>query len=355
MTAMFKSTSRFLALVFAAVCVFSVQALAETSPVGTPGAASNLKKITMCVFDFVGNDGPIHKTMKEFLPEYIRMGVDLDFKVYTDDRVASEEFKNGACDMLNLPDIRAREYNFFTGTIVAVGAIPTYEHLKIILASLLSDKAEKVLREGEYEVIGFSPIGGIFLYVNDKSIVTPKDMGGKRVTVLDNAPETEFMAKKLGMTPVSSSILNALQKFNNKAVDITGSPGIAFEPMELYKGLEPNGGIIQWPVVQVTMQLIVRWAKLPSPDFARKSRQMYFAKYEQEIKKIIETEERIPEKYKIHIDDKTKDEWNELFRESRIAMRDQGGIYDPKALTLFRKVRCQVDPKLAECSSSNKE
>lgn len=350
-TFMLKSSLRFLML---ALACMTTSVMANQPPIAT-GVPKNMTKITMCVFDFVGQDGPIHKAMKEFLPEYIKMGVDLSFKVYTDDRVASEEFKNGACDMLNLPDLRAREYNFFTGTIVALGAIPTYEHLKIILASLLKPNAEKVLRQGEYEIIGFSPIGAIFLYTNDKTITTPTDMGGKRVTVLDNAPETEFMAKRLGMTPVSSSILNALQKFNNKAVDITGSPGIAYEPMELHKGLEPNGGIIQWPFVQVTMQLIVRWAKLPSPEFARKSREMYFAKYEQEIKKIVDTENRIPEKYKIYIDDKVKDEWNELFRESRIAMRDQGGIYDPKALTLFRKVRCQIDPKLAECTSANKE
>ncbi len=317
-------------------------------------APKELKKVTMCVFDFVGHDGPIHKAMKEFLPDYIRWGLDLEFKVYTDDRVASEEFKNGACDMLNLPDLRAREYNHFTGSIIAVGAIPTYQHLEMILATLTKPAAAQLLRQGEYEVIGFSPIGAIYLYVNDKNITTPQDMASKRVTVLDNAPETEYLAKRLGMTPVSSSIMNALQKFNNKAVDVTGSPGLAFEPMELYKGLEPSGGIIEWPVLQVTMQLIARWEKLPTEDFAQKSREMYFARYHQEIKKIIESEERIPRKYMIEIDDKVKDSWNEIFRESRIALRDKG-VYHPKALTLFRKVRCQIDPKLAECTSANKE
>ncbi len=311
------------------------------------------KPVTMCVFDFVGHDGPIHKRMKEYKIDAFRWGVDLSFKVYTDDRIASEEFKNGVCDMVNLPGIRAREYNDFTGSINAVGAVPTYDHLAMIIKTLSSPKASKLMRKGEYEVIGISPIGAIFLFVNDKGIQTPADMAGKRVTVLDNAPETEYLAQRIGMTPVSSSIANALQKFNNKAVDITGAPGLAFEPMELYKGLEPSGGIIKWPTLQITMQLIVRWEKLPE-DFGQNSRELVANKYPIDIKEIEKSEETIPEKYWININDQTKDTWNETFRESRIALRERK-VYNGKALTLFRKVRCKVDPNLAECTSKDKE
>ena len=316
-------------------------------------AANSLQPLTMCVFDFVGHDGPIHKEMKEYKIDAVRWGVDLQFKVYTDDRVASEEFKNGVCDMLNLPGIRAREYNKFTGSINAVGALPTYDPLAIVVKSLSSPGASKLMRNGEYEIIGIGPIGAIFLFVNDKSIKNPEDMAGKRVTVLDNAPETEYLATRIGMTPVSSSIANALQKFNNKAVDITGAPGLAYEPMEMYKGLEPGGGIINWPSLQITMQLIVRWEKVPE-GFAQNSRELMASKYKDQIRKIVDSELTIPEKYWIEINDKTKDNWNELFRESRIALRDKG-VYDGKALTLFRKVRCKIDPALAECTSKDRE
>jgi Solute-binding protein AdeT 1/2 len=314
---------------------------------------NTLQPLTMCVFDFIGNDGPVHKEMKEYKIDAVRWGVDLSFKVYTDDRVASEEFKNGVCDMLNLPGIRAREYNDFTGTINAVGALPTYEHLGIVIKTLSSPSASKLMRKGEYEIIGIAPIGAIFLFVNDKKIFSPKDMAGKRVTVLDNAPETEFLAQKIGMTPVSSSIMNALQKFNNKAVDITGAPGLAYEPMEMYKGLEPDGGIIKWPTLQITMQLIVRWEKIPA-DFAQKSRELMANKYPDQIRVIEDSEATIPEKYWINIDDKTKDDWNETFRESRIALREKS-VYNAKALTLFRKVRCKLDSSLAECTSKDRE
>jgi len=315
--------------------------------------ANALQPLTMCVFDFVGHDGPIHKEMKEYKIDAVRWGVDLSFKVYTDDRVASEEFKNGVCDMLNLPGIRAREYNSFTGSINAVGALPTYDHLAIVIKSLSSKGAAKLMRQGEYEIIGIAPIGAIFLFVNDKNIQNPEDMAGKRVTVLDNAPETGYLAQRIGMTPVSSSITNALQKFNNKAVDITGAPGLAYEPMEMYKGLEPGGGIIKWPTLQVTMQLLVRWEKIPE-GFAQKSRDLMASKYKDQIRKILDSEMTIPEKYWININEKTQDNWNETFRESRIALREQG-VYNGKALTLFRKVRCKLEPALAECTSKDRE
>lgn len=315
--------------------------------------ANELRPVTMCVFDFVGNDGPVHKEMKEFKIDAVRWGVDLSFKIYTDDRVASEEFKNGVCDMLNLPGIRAREYNDFTGSINAIGALPTYDHLGMVIKTLSSPKASKLMRKGDYEVIGIAPIGAIFLFVNDRNISAPRDMAGKRVTVIDNAPETEYLAERIGMTAVSSSIMNALQKFNNKAVDITGAPGLAYEPMEMYKGLEPNGGIIRWPTLQVTMQILVRWEKV-SEDFGQKTRELFANKYPAQVKKIVESEVTIPDKFWIEISDETKNSWNEIFRESRIALAKQN-VYNPKALTLFRKVRCKVDSSLAECTAKDRE
>ncbi len=336
-------------LLIALICLISLpfNLHANTAKTG------DLQPLTMCVFDFVGNDGPVHKEMKEYSIDALRWGVDLSFKVYTDDRVASEEFKNGVCDMLNLPGIRAREYNDFTGSINAIGALPTYEHLGMVIKTLSSPKASKVMRKGDYEIIGIAPIGAIFLFVTDRTIESPQDMAGKRVTVLDNAPETEYLAERIGMTPVSSSIMNALQKFNNRAVDITGAPGLAYEPMEMYKGLEPDGGIIKWPTLQVTMQILVRWDKVPE-DFGQKSRELMASKYLNQIKKIEESEATIPEKYWIDISDDTKNSWNETFRESRIALRERN-VYNGKALTLFRKVRCKVDPSLAECTSKDKE
>jgi Solute-binding protein AdeT 1/2 len=315
--------------------------------------ANPVTPLTMCVFDFVGVGGPVHEEMKSYQIDAVRWGVDLSLKVYTDDRVASEEFKNGVCDMLNLPDIRAREYNDFTGSISAVGALPTYEHLGIVIKTLSHTSAADFMRQGDYEIVGIAPIGAVFLFVNDTNIHAPRDLAAKRITVLENAPATVYIAKNIGMTPVSSGIRNALQKFNNRVVDVTGAPALAYEPMEMYKGLEPNGGIIKWPTLQITMQLIVRWQKVPE-GFGQNSRDLMASKYHQEIREIEQSEVAIPEKYWINISDEAKNEWNDFFRQARITLRGEG-VYHPKALKLFARVRCKLDPLLAECTAKDQE
>lgn len=315
--------------------------------------ANQITPLTMCVFDFVGIGGPVHEEMKAYQIDAVRWGVDLSLKVYTDDRVASEEFKNGVCDMLNLPDIRAREYNDFAGSVSAVGALPTYKHLGMVIKTLSHPSAAEFMRSGDYEVIGIAPIGAVFMFVNNRQIHAPRDLAAKRITVLENAPATVYIAKQIGMTPVSSSIRNALQKFNNRVVDVTGAPALAYEPMEMYKGLEPDGGIINWPTLQVTMQLLVRWKKVPE-GFGQQSRDLMASKYHQEIREIRQSEEGIPEKYWINISDEAKDEWNDFFRQARITLRGEG-VYHPKALKLFARVRCKIDPHLAECTAKDQE
>ena len=110
-----------------------------------------------------------------------------------------------------------------------------------------------------------------------------------------------------------------MQKFNNRAVDVTGAPALAYEPMEMYKGLEPNGGIINWPKLQITMQLIIRWKKVPE-DFGQRSQDLMMAKYPTQIKAIEESEARIPGRFWTNISQESKNKWNEFFRKGRIAL-----------------------------------
>ena len=44
------------------------------------------------------------------------------------------------------------------------------------------------MRQGDYEIVGISPIGALYGFVTDRSIDSPKKLAGKKITVLDNAP-----------------------------------------------------------------------------------------------------------------------------------------------------------------------
>ena len=93
-----------------------------------------------------------------------KWGVDLTYDVFTDERIAVDEFKLGRCDAVNMLGFRAREFNSFTGSLGAIGAIPSYKHLGIIIKTLSSPKAAKFMRVGEYEVLAMGPAGAIFMF-----------------------------------------------------------------------------------------------------------------------------------------------------------------------------------------------
>ena len=308
---------------------------------------------TMCLWDPIGASGPIYQALKDYQVSALKWGVKLNLKVYTADVVAAEDFKAGICDMVNLPGILARSYVPFAGTIDAIGAIPTYDHLKVILETFASAKAAKYMTSGEYEVVSVVPLGAAYAFMADRSTTTIADLAGKKIPVLDNAPEIQMFVAQAGMTPVSATLATMFSKFNNHAVDLTAAPAIAFEPLELHKGLEPNGGIIEFPLIQITLQLLSRKARLPE-GFGQSSREYAVSNFDDAVKVIRQSETSIPKKYWITIPEDKKIGWTELFRLNRIALRDKG-IYDGKALTVFRKIRCSKEPDLAECTAADKE
>jgi len=309
--------------------------------------------IHMCVWDPIGKSGPAQAIMKEAKIHAYKWGVALTYDVFTDERIAIDEFKLGRCDAVNLLGFRAREFNTFTGSLGAIGAIPSYEHLGIIIKTLSSPKAAKLMRVGDYEVLAIGPAGAIFMFTRDRTILQPKDFAGKRMAVLDGIPESEYLSQKHGITPVNSTIFNSILKFNNGTVDLTAAPAIVYEPFEMHKGLEPDGGIYREPFLYITMQVIARWKKFPE-GFFQKARSKAVEEYSRYVKFLKDPEATIPEKYWIDIPDHLYDYWVEDFRESRMELGERG-IYDKRTLKLLRKVRCKLDAKSAECTASKRE
>ncbi|MFV1922262.1 MAG: putative solute-binding protein [Methylotenera sp.] len=334
--------------------LFSLNLHASDAPhIGLDQQPKDLVPILACVFDPIGKAGPVGQIMKEAKIHAYNWGVDLDYVVYSDERIAIDEFKLGRCDAVNMLGFRAREFNTFTGSLGAIGAIPSYEHLGIIIKTISSPKASKLMRIGEYEIFGIGPAGAIFMFTRDRTILQPKDFAGLRMAVLDGIPESEYLSEKYGITPVNSTIFNSILKFNNGTVDLTAAPAIVYEPFEMHKGLEPNGGIYKEPFLYITMQVVARWEKFPE-GFAQKARSKAVEEYPRFVKFLTDPEATIPEHYWIDIPKHLYDFWVEDFRESRLELGKRG-IYDQRTLKLMRKVRCKVDSQLAECSANNRE
>lgn len=309
--------------------------------------------LTMCAFMMMGEGGPEHQALLEYQTAALGWGVKLTLKPYMNEKVAAEELKAGVCDVTNMTSMQARSFNKFTGTLDAPATMPTYDHFRTVLQTLTKPSAAKYMVEGDYEIIGVQTAGAVFLFTNDRNVKALPDLAGKRMAILDSMPEVRQMVVDLGMTPVSSTITNIFQKFNNKAVDIAAGPAIVYEMMELHKGLEPNGGILAEPLIQGNMQFVGRTKKLP-PGFGQKSREFFLANFDRSLQIIRDAEAAVPKKWWIALPEDQRDEYNAQTRKVRVALRDQN-LYDPRMLTLLRKVRCKMDATLAECTDANPE
>lgn len=316
-------------------------------------ANTELVTRTMCLFDLIGQKGPMANIVKDYQTQALHWGVKLELKHYTNDRLAAEDYEAGHCDLVNLPGIRARTYNAFTGSINAIGAIPDYQQLRTVLQTLAQPKASKFMQQNDHEIAAVIPTGALYGFVIDKRYSNPGQLAGKKIAVLDNAPESNFLIKQTGMIPVPSSINNAIQKFNNHQVDMTGAPAAAYELLEMHRGLEPNGGVIDWPLHQTTIQIVIRKDKFPDA-FEQNSRNYALTKLDESFQILEKFEQSIPQQYWIHINQDYKNQWQDKHRLARLSLRNQG-IYHTTALTLFRKVRCKFDPNLSECSIASKE
>ena len=319
----------------------------------TTGMVAHAETKTVCVFDLLGANGPIFSQMKDYKTAALEWGAELILKPYTSERVAGEDFKSGLCDAVSFTGIRSRQFNSFTGSLDAIGALQTYADLKSVISTISSTKAAKLMVNGPYEVAGIYPAGTAYLYVNDRSIDTVGELAGKRIAVMDSDPAQIEMVTFVGASPVGTTLATMYNKFNNGSVDVTYGPAIVYEAMELYKGLEPDGGVIRFSLAQLTMQILIRKAAFPA-EFGQKSREFALSQFDQGVELVKKYERKIPEKWWISIPDAEKTSHNEVFRQARIRLRDKG-IYSAKMLTVMRRLRCKKDPHLPECTAADKE
>jgi hypothetical protein len=139
------------------------------------------------------------------------------------------------------------------------------------MQGLSSPTFAKYMTQGQYEVVGVIPIGDAYLLVNDRNINTVAKAAGKKIAVLDYDEAQKIMVQQIGAQAVSADVTNFGAKFNNGQVDIIGAPAAAFKPLELHKGLGTKGAIVNYPILQVTGNLIIHPDKFPA-GFGQKSR-----------------------------------------------------------------------------------
>jgi hypothetical protein len=324
-----------------------IAAIARMSGVEPTDGRPRLSR-RICIWDMLGREGPIFNAAMAQRERVLKFGIDLQMVPYTSETVIAEELKAGLCDAALMSGLRARQFNKYSGTIDAVGALPSQDHLKVILEAISHPSNAGKMVDENFVVLGIFPAGTAYVFVNDRSITTLAKAAGKRVAVLESDRIQSHMISSIGAIPVPSDFVTAPSRFNNGTIDILPAPLVAYRTLELYKGMSPDGGIVRVPLAQLTMQLIGRRDKFPN-EIAQLVRESAMENYDLVMSFIREETRQVPDKWWIEVPPADHTEYETMMQSARVALREES-YYDGEMLTLQRKVRCKFDPSRAECS-----
>jgi hypothetical protein len=306
---------------------------------------------TVCVYDPGGKSGDYYRIMEAWALEATTWGATVKLKAYTDEETASKDYEAGQCDGVVATGVRLQRFNRFPSTLEAVGALPTYDHLRQMLKTLATSQgAAKKLVSGEHETVGFIPLGAAYLFVNDRNINSVAELAGLRIATLDYDKASMAMVDRVGAIVVPADLGSFGPKFNNGDVDVCYSTASGYQPFELWRGMAQGGGVLRRPLAQATLQVMIRSARFP-PGFGTKSRQDLYRRFDDAYAVIAAAEASIPAASWVNVSADSAQDWEEMFQGVRVSLKDSGA-YDGAMLSVMKKVRCAEDGSRAECAES---
>ena len=311
-------------------------------------------KQDICVFDLLGKAGESYKMMEEWALAAKNWNTDVQLIAYQSEELADKDFKSGKCDAVYITTMRARQYNKFAGSIDALGGIPNNAIALKAITFVLDKRNVKRLKttiDGEeIEIGGIGQIGPAYIFVNDRAINTIEKGRGKKFAVLSYDKAQIAMVERVGAIPVPSDISNFVKKFNTGEVPMVGAPAYAFKPLEMEKGLGTKGALMNFPVLNVTADLVYRSQKFPAA-LGNESRAWFIKQLPRQFNTIKRLEESIPAKYHMNLSKADTEKYQKLLRDGRMDLTKQG-VYDPTMMSVLKRARCTVDRTNFECSLS---
>jgi hypothetical protein len=328
------------------------------------GAAQASQKL--CVFDFLGTSGDAFNVARDLAVAMQRHGVDLELKGFVDEGQALQSYQSGQCDALLATGFRTRQFNAVAAATDSLGATTivrngnvdmpaTYEVLRKLIQTYASPSPQvgKLMVQGEHEIAGMAPAGAAYPFVVDRRLNSVEALAGKRIIALSYDPAQAAMIQRIKATPVPATLSDFHVKFNSGQVDMLAGPTMAYQPLELHKGLGAKGGVTRFPLLIVTYQMVIRHAKFP-PGFGAHSRTFWASQFDRLMQLIHRADTTIPPQRWMDLNPDDNVRYTQLLRESRIQMAQQG-LYDKRGLKVIKRIRCHVNPADAECSTKLEE
>lgn len=324
------------------------------SALGLFVSTSSQASVNVCVFDLLGKSGESYKLLEEWALAAKSWGVQVKLSAYQDEAKVDQDVKAGKCDAFYMTSMRSRAYNKFAGSIDAIGGVPNNDIAMKAISYVLDKRNSKRLMtqigKEKFEVAGIGQIGPAYIFVRDRGLNKLEQVKGKKFAVLHYDYAQKIMVNRIEAVPVMSEISNFIRKFNQGEVDIVAAPAYAFKPLELEKGLGSRGAMINFPVVNVTADLIIRPDKFPA-SFAAQSRSWFVRQLPRSFAMVKRMEAEIPSKYILNLSREDRVAYQKILRDGRLDLTKQG-IYDSGMMTVLKRARCTVERTNFECSIS---
>ena len=305
---------------------------------------------TLCAYDPGGKSGDYFKILEDYALQSPSFGAPIEIRAYTDEETAVKDYEAGQCDAVMATGVRLQRFNRFPTSIEAVGALPKNSQLKQMVKTLATnEKAKSKMTSIGHETAGIVPIGPVYLFVRDRNIDTVSELAGKKIATLDYDRPSVVMVNEVGaiMTPADLGTLGP--KFNNGEVDACYISAPAYKPFELEKGLGSTGGIVKLPLAQATLQILIHQDRFPT-GFGEKSRKYFYGKFDEAMSLVQKAEAGIPNKYWINLPADKIPDFDDMFLDVRLTLRDKEKSYDSGMLKAMRILRCKDEPNRAECA-----
>jgi hypothetical protein len=330
----------------------------------TMGMTPHASAQRICVYDILGAAGDLFNMAKDYQVAMQRHGVNLELKGFTDERVASDEYRTGQCAGFIATGFRTRQFNAVAGSVDTLGSTTivrdgkidinaSYDAVRKIVQTFSAPAATRFMVNGQHEVGGIIPLGAAYPVVNDRKINTVEALAGKRIASFDYDKAQAVMIQRIGAQPVSADITNFATKFNNGSVDFIAAPTLAYRPLELHKGIGSKGAMVRFPIMILTYQVILNNTKFPA-DFGLKSRQYWAGQFDRALQLIKQADASIPPGVWMDLSTENAYKYTLMLRESRIDIAKQG-LYDQQGLRIIKRVRCNVNPADPECATKSEE
>ena len=314
-------------------------------------ASSTASAQTLCVYDPAGRTGFVFDWMEAWKLNAAGQGVTIELKPYTDEETAVNDFTAGKCDGVAATGVRLQKFNPSTYTLEALAGIPDYGMLKSVLNTVQTNsRYASMFTSGSYETVGVYPLGAVYAFVRDRNIDSISDFAGKRIAAMEYDATSLLVVERIGGVAVPVNLSSVSGAFNNGDVAATFVPASAYTPFELWHGLEGGGAVVKYPLLQVTLQIVVNPASFPA-GFGTNSRTFAASQFDVAMQTVNKAEGEIKASYWSEMEPAKVTEFEQTMQRLRLELRDKGS-YDANVLRLLRLARCNADSSRWECAEA---